>query len=114
MALLAVLSSDAGVAGTGAHGEEPREGAGRPHMHDRAHDAGLARRLWEMSEAAVAAVAAAVADTADATIGVGLTPPPAASSHSPVPSGRRPPAPHHHAPAAAESHAAGPARARVG
>ena len=112
MALLAALQSG------GARAEEAREGAG-PHVHDRAHDAGLARRLWEMSETAVAAVATAVADTADATIGVGLTPPPAASPLSPTASGHRlhshsPHHPHHHhGPAAADAPAHDPA-ARVG
>jgi hypothetical protein len=108
MALLAALQSD------GGHAQQAREGGGGLPVHDRAHDVGLARRLWEMSETAVAAVVAAVADTADATIGVGLTPPPAASPLSPTASGHRLHHSHHHAPAAAGAPSADPAGARVG
>jgi hypothetical protein len=107
MALLAALQSG------GGRSEEARAGPG-PHVHDRAHDAGLAQRLWEMSERAVAAVVTAVEDSAEATIGVGLTPPPPGSPFSPSRPGRRPHHAHHHAPGVAAAPAADPVGARVG
>ena len=68
-------------------------------VHARAHDTGLAHRLWEISEAAVrplaeamSTVAVAVADATDATVGL-------AAPHETVP--RSPHRAHHHRPAVA-------------
>ena len=73
-ALLAALGHD--VVPGGYYADCRPDPAG---VHARAHDTGLAHRLWEISEAAVrplaeamSTVAVAVADATDATVGVGI------------------------------------------